>query len=174
MLTQDQTSIRLYRSCYIDSLEWGTWAPTQEWTLAWDTKVLEHVWFLPSSLLKNHQLLIPDTLHSLSPCRGDPTASLPPGALRSSSQQQQLRQQHHPESSLPANRQQLQGSHPPAAIGELPLNLEFILRMYRPYMYMYIHNMHVHMYWSAYMLITTVDRDIFAGKIFRLLNFHIV
>ena len=38
-LTRDQNSIRLYRSCYIDPLKWGTWALTREWALARDTTV---------------------------------------------------------------------------------------------------------------------------------------
>ena len=38
-LTRDQNSIRLYRSCCIDPLKWGTWALTREWALAQDTTV---------------------------------------------------------------------------------------------------------------------------------------
>ena len=38
-LTWDITSIRLYRSCYIDPLKLGTWVLTREWALAWDTTV---------------------------------------------------------------------------------------------------------------------------------------
>ena len=34
--TQD---IRLYRSCYVDPLKYGTWALTREWMLALDTVV---------------------------------------------------------------------------------------------------------------------------------------
>ena len=38
-LTRDKNSIRLYRSCYIDSLKCGAWAFTQKWALAQDTTV---------------------------------------------------------------------------------------------------------------------------------------
>ena len=57
------------------------------------------------------------TLFDTDTCRGgDPTASLPAGASRSSSQQQQQQlQQGHPQSSLPASRHQLQGSNSPSA-----------------------------------------------------------
>ena len=39
-LTRDITSMRLYRSCCIDPLKWGTWALTREWALARDTTVI--------------------------------------------------------------------------------------------------------------------------------------
>ena len=32
-LTRDITSMRLYRSCYIDPMKCGAWALTQEWAL---------------------------------------------------------------------------------------------------------------------------------------------
>ena len=38
-ITWDITSIRLYRSCYIDPLKCGTWALTREWASARDTMV---------------------------------------------------------------------------------------------------------------------------------------
>ena len=40
VLIRDKISIHLYRSCYLDPLNCGTWALTREWaSLAWDTTV---------------------------------------------------------------------------------------------------------------------------------------
>ena len=41
-LTWDQNPICLYRSCYSGPLKCSTWVLTQEWVLAWDTRIILH------------------------------------------------------------------------------------------------------------------------------------
>ena len=65
VLTRDQNSIRLYRSCYSGSLKCGTGGLTQEWALARDTmaSILKFVQNLERFLEKvfQEQTFLPTT-----------------------------------------------------------------------------------------------------------------